>query len=85
MGADIYQSDQERAQDMQAGKPPIGIGAQTVIRNAIIDKNAHIGKNVQIINKDNTQKAEHEDKGYWIRNGIVVVLKNAVIPDGTII
>jgi glucose-1-phosphate adenylyltransferase len=85
MGADIYQSDHERAQDGKAGKPPIGIGAHTVIRNAIIDKNARIGKNVQIINKDNTRKAEHEGKGYWIRNGIVVVLKNAVIPDGTII
>ena len=85
MGADIYQSDRERAQDLQAGKPPVGIGMQTVIRNAIIDKNARIGKNVQIINKDNIRKAEHEDKGYWIRNGIVVVLKNAVIPDGTVI
>ncbi|MEL7053023.1 MAG: glucose-1-phosphate adenylyltransferase, partial [Cyanobacteria bacterium J06588_5] len=46
---------------------------------------ARIGKNVQIINKDNVDEAEREADGYYIRSGIVVVLKNAVIPDGTII
>ena len=85
MGADIYQSDAERALDVKEGKPSIGIGANSVIRNAIIDKNARIGKNVQIVNTEGVRKAEREKKGYWIRNGIVVVLKNAVIPDGTVI
>ena len=66
-------------------KIPIGIGEGSVIKRAIIDKNARIGKNVQIINKDNVDEAEREADGYYIRSGIVVVLKNAVIPDGTII
>jgi glucose-1-phosphate adenylyltransferase len=85
MGADYYQSDGERAADLGAGLPPVGIGANAVIRNAIVDKNARIGKNVQIINKVKTEKADHEDKGYCIRNGIIVVIKGAVIPDGTVI
>jgi glucose-1-phosphate adenylyltransferase len=51
----------------------------------LIDKNAHIGRNVQIINKDRIQDAERESEGFYIRSGIVVVLKNAVIADGTII
>jgi glucose-1-phosphate adenylyltransferase len=63
----------------------LGIGANTTIRRAIIDKNARIGCNVQIINKDNVQEAERESQGFYIRSGIVVVLKNAVIPDDTII
>lgn len=85
MGADYYQSDAEKAEDAANGIPCIGIGENSVIRNAIIDKNAHIGKNVKIINKDGIQNAEDESKGYWIRNGIVIVIKDAVIPDNTII
>lgn len=85
MGADYYQSEQERAEEIARGVPPIGIGENTVIRNAIIDKNARIGKNVKILNKAKIQNAEHEDKGYWIRNGIVIVIKNKIIPDGTVI
>lgn len=63
----------------------MGIGEGSVIRRAIIDKNARIGRNVQIVNKENVQEAEREDLGFYIRSGIVVVLKNAVIPDGMII
>lgn len=85
MGADRYQSDEERGADLKVGLVPVGIGTNTVIRKAIIDKNARIGKNVQITNAGNIQRAEHEDKGYWIRNGIVVVVKDAIIPDDTII
>ncbi|MFM7326535.1 MAG: glucose-1-phosphate adenylyltransferase, partial [Nodosilinea sp.] len=55
------------------------------IRRAIIDKNARIGANVQIVNKDHIQEAEREDLGFYIRSGIVVILKNATIADGTVI
>ncbi|RAQ38697.1 glucose-1-phosphate adenylyltransferase, partial [Arthrospira sp. O9.13F] len=44
-----------------------------------------IGRHVQIINKDHVQEAEREEDGFYIRGGITVILKNAVIPDGTII
>lgn len=85
MGADFYQAFAERQSNCERSTVSLGIGANTTIRRAIIDKNAHIGCDVQIINKDNVQEAERESQGFFIRSGIVVVLKNAVIPDGTVI
>jgi len=63
----------------------LGIGEGGVICRAIIDKNARIGKNVQIINRDHVQEASREQEGFWIRNGIVIVIKGALIPDGKVI
>jgi glucose-1-phosphate adenylyltransferase len=85
MGADYYQPFSERKTDCELPKVPMGIGANTTIRRAIIDKNACIGCDVQIINKDRVEEAERESQGFYIRNGIVVVIKGAVIPDGMII
>ncbi|HEX6801297.1 MAG TPA: glucose-1-phosphate adenylyltransferase [Candidatus Binatia bacterium] len=85
MGADYYESPLERAKALESGKVPLGVGANSTIRKAIVDKNARIGRNVQIINKDNVQEATHEELGFVIRAGIVVVIKNAIIPDGTVI
>lgn len=85
MGADFYQPYAERQSNCQDGQVPLGIGSGTTIRRAIIDKNARVGCNVQIINKDRVEEANRENQGFLIRSGIVVVLKNAVIPDGTLI
>jgi glucose-1-phosphate adenylyltransferase len=85
MGADYYQPSVERQCSLEQGDIPVGIGTDTIIRRAIIDKNARIGHDVKIINKDNVQEAEREKQGFYIRSGIVVVLKNAVIADGTVI
>ena len=85
MGADLYQPFAERAPGPEHTTIPMGIGENTHIKRAIIDKNAHIGRNVSIINKDNVEESNREDDGFYIRSGIVVVLKNAVIPDGTVI
>jgi glucose-1-phosphate adenylyltransferase len=87
MGADFYEADTEQQPDPTTGigQVPVGIGPDTTVRRAIIDKNARIGSNVQIINKDRVEEAERESQGFYIRSGIVVVLKNATIPDGTII
>ncbi|MEH2449734.1 MAG: glucose-1-phosphate adenylyltransferase [Nostoc sp.] len=85
MGADFYQASVERKSNVEQGDIPVGIGADSIIRGAIIDKNASIGHDVKIINKDKVQEADRESQGFYIRSGIVVVLKNAVIPDGTII
>lgn len=87
MGADYYQPFAERQStvDCDSSEVPLGIGADTVVRRAIVDKNARIGCNVQIINKDRVEEAERENQGFYIRSGIVVVLKNSVIPDGTVI
>eukprot|EP00955_Chlamydomonas_euryale_P064566 359014-Chlamydomonas_euryale.AAC.4 len=85
MGADYYESDEQMAKVVAKGGVPIGIGAGTLIRNAIIDKNARIGQNVQIINKDGVEEFTDAEKGIYIRNGIVVIQNSATVPDGTII
>ncbi len=86
MGADYYEAQAERERKSQVGDlPPIGIGAESRICRAIVDKNARIGRKVLILNKDRVEESNREDDGFYIRSGIVVVLKNAVIPDGTVI
>ncbi|KAK2649885.1 hypothetical protein Ddye_017374 [Dipteronia dyeriana] len=85
MGADYYQTEAEIAALLAEGKVPVGIGRATKIMNCIIDKNARIGKNVIIANKDNVEEADRPSEGFYIRSGITVVLKNSVIKDGTII
>lgn len=83
MGADFYQTDEGRDEDMSAGRVPIGIGDNTRISDAIIDKNARIGSNVVI--GENDYDADVDTDNYVIRDGIVVVPKNSEIPDGTVI
>lgn len=85
MGCDYYEQYMERQSGIQKNRILLGIGENSTIRRAIIDKNAHIGHNVKIINKDRVEEAEREDEGFYIRSGIVVVLKNAVIPNDTVI
>ncbi|KAK7383015.1 hypothetical protein VNO78_28680 [Psophocarpus tetragonolobus] len=85
MGADYYQTDSEIASLLLEGKVPIGVGENTKIRNCIIDKNAKIGSNVIIANADGVQEADKPKEGFYIRSGIVVVVKNATIENGTII
>ena len=85
MGSDFYESLPERAANLDLGPIPVGIGTGNTIRRAIIDKNARIGKNVTIINKEGIEEANREEFGFYIRSGIVVVIKNMSIPDGTII
>ncbi|HGE71924.1 TPA: glucose-1-phosphate adenylyltransferase [Candidatus Poribacteria bacterium] len=79
MGADLY----DRVKDQCSSATLIGIGRGSIIRNAIIDKNAKIGCNVNIVNEKGLTKFDGDN--YSIRDGIVVVHKNAVIPDDTII
>jgi glucose-1-phosphate adenylyltransferase len=85
MGSDYYKQSPERSDDSNPPKIPLGIGQNTTITEAIVDKNACIGSNVQIINKDHVEEADRESEGFMIRSGITVILKNAVIPDGTVI
>jgi glucose-1-phosphate adenylyltransferase len=85
MGADMYEPFGERVSNAERGEVSLGIGAGSTIRRAIVDKNARIGTNVQIVNKDNVQDAQREEEGFYIRSGIVVVLKNAIIANDTVI
>ena len=81
MGADDYESEADRARNAEQGLPDIGIDAGSVIHRAIVDKNARIGKGVIISNDARLEEADGD--GYHIRDGIVVVPKDAVIADGT--
>jgi len=67
----------------RASAPPIGIGPGSRIENAIIDKNARIGRDVQLVNTQGVSEAEGD--GWVIREGIIVVPKNGVVPDGTVV
>jgi glucose-1-phosphate adenylyltransferase len=85
MGCDFYESPEQRQQALESGKVPLGVGANSTIRRAIVDKNTRIGRNVQIINRDHIVESNRENLGFVIQNGIVVVIKNATISDGMII
>ncbi|MBA3633981.1 MAG: glucose-1-phosphate adenylyltransferase [Acidobacteria bacterium] len=85
MGADFYESFEEITANTSQSKPNLGIGANSVVRCAIIDKNARIGCNVQLINKDNIETKDGENGCYFIREGIIIVPKNAIINDGSVI
>jgi glucose-1-phosphate adenylyltransferase len=83
MGADYYETQEECT--FVPGCLPMGVGAGTTIRKAIIDKNARIGENCQIINKEGVREANRESDGWVIKDGIIVVIKDSVIPSGTVI
>ncbi|MFM7675342.1 MAG: glucose-1-phosphate adenylyltransferase [Synechococcus sp.] len=85
MGADYFESMEERLALRERGGIPIGIGKGSTIKRAIIDKNVRIGRNVAIVNKDQVEEADRPELNFYIRNGIVVVVKNGSIPDGTVI
>jgi glucose-1-phosphate adenylyltransferase len=61
------------------------VGEGATVKRAILDKNARIGKNVTIVNKDHVEEADRPEHGFYIRNGIIVVVKNASIADDTVI
>ncbi len=82
LGADNYETVEEM-QRLPADEPPIGIGAGSIIDRAIIDKNARIGRNVRILNEARVQEAD--SRHHYIREGIVIVPKGGVVPDGTVI
>lgn len=67
------------------GKVPIGVGRNSKISKCIIDKNAKIGKDVIIMNKDGVQEADRPEEGFYIRSGITIVLEKATIKDGVVI
>jgi glucose-1-phosphate adenylyltransferase len=83
MGADYYENNKTKEYNALNGKINIGIGENTIIENAIIDKNARIGKNCKITNPAKFNNFDGEN--FFIRDGIVIIPKDAQIPDYTII
>jgi len=82
MGSDFYESLGEIEKNLVSDRPHVGIGRNTVIRKSIVDKNVRIGKNVKLLNRGRIDNFDAPDRSYYIREGIIIVPKNAVIPDG---
>ena len=83
LGADYFETPDEAQQAAGRGDPPIGIGEDSVIERAIVDKNARIGRGVKILNEAGVR--EKDGDGYYIREGIVIVPKGGVVPDGAVL
>jgi glucose-1-phosphate adenylyltransferase len=82
-GADFYENEQVLGNDDKENQllPALGIGNGCVIERAIIDKNVRIGDNVKINPKSGIK--EYQGELYWVRDGITIIPKGTVIPDGT--
>src|SRR5205085_8264644 len=83
LGCDYFESDASIVENEMAGRTRIGIGRNTVIENAIIDKNARIGSDCVITPADKAENVDHPL--YYLRDGIVIIPKNGIIPDRTVI
>ena len=80
MGADFYETPDQLAANHQAGRPPVGIGDGTVIENAIVDKNCHVGSGAEVIG--DPQQLERISGTAWeMLDGLVVVAKNSILLD----
>ena len=83
MGADYKETPEMRDENKKLGSPNIGIGQNSTIESAIVDKNARIGENVRIRNVKNRKDDDNEN--WYAREGLIIVPKDATIPDGTVI
>jgi len=85
MGADYYQTLEDIMTDTQAQRPRVGVGERTIIRRAIVDKNARIGADVRLLNEAGVEHADGPGGMYYIRDRIIIVPKNGLVPDGTVV
>jgi glucose-1-phosphate adenylyltransferase len=83
MGIDYYETIEEIRHDREHGLPSVGIGDRCYIRNCIVDKNCRIGDDVRINGGAHLENMDHAL--YTVKDGIVVVKKGAVIPNGFVI
>jgi glucose-1-phosphate adenylyltransferase len=83
MGTDFYETLEDMNSSLERGIPKLGIGERCNIKNAIIDKNCRIGNDVRINGGKHLSNSDHSL--YTIKDGIVVVKKGAVLPDGFVI
>jgi len=81
MGADYYETDRQKADNRRRKIPDLGIGRNTKIRNAIIDKNARVGNGVQI-GYANDSYTDGDFEHHFVRDGIIIIPKGGVVPDG---
>ena len=82
MGADYYETPGQLSADCNEGRPPIGIGAGAVIDGAIVDKNCHIGAYAKVTPGERTTSYGLVGPDCSVRDGILIVAKNGVVPEG---
>jgi len=83
MGADFKETPEMREENLKLDRPNIGIGRDSVIESAIVDKNARIGSKVHI--RSVAKRKDVDNENWFAREGLVIIPKDAVIPDGTVI
>ena len=83
IGADHFENAQEKTDNQRRGLPNVGIGDGSIIENAIVDKDARIGANVRLCNRE--KKKDVEGPNYVIRDGIIVIPRDAILLDDTVI
>jgi len=85
MGADFFESEGNRREyePVPEGAPAIGIGENCDVEGAIIDKNARVGAGCKLLNRDRREHYDDPDERYYIRDGIIIVPKHAILPPGT--
>jgi glucose-1-phosphate adenylyltransferase len=83
MGIDFYETIEEIEQARAHGLPTVGIGNRCYIRNAIVDKNCRVGDDVRINGGSHLENTDHSL--YTVKDGIVVLKKGAVLPNGFVI
>jgi len=83
MGNDMYETNEQMEENNLAGVPRVGVGERCYIKNTIIDKNCRIGNDVRINGGSHLENVDHSL--YTVKDGIVVVKKGAILPDGFVI
>jgi len=82
MGADFYETLAEMEANHRLNRPHVGVGGNTLIEGAIVDKNARIGSDVVI---RPAGRKDTDGQCYYIRDGVVVIPKEAVVPNGAVL
>ncbi|HUR54480.1 MAG TPA: glucose-1-phosphate adenylyltransferase, partial [Gemmataceae bacterium] len=85
IGSDKYETAAQKEENRRTGRPNLNIGDGAVIQNAILDKDCRIGRGVKLINEKGEMEADGPNGMYHIRDGIIVVPRGTVIPEGTVV
>lgn len=84
LGADFYETIEDLEENHKLNRPALGIGAGSFVKQAILDKNVRIGKNV-VLNPEGLPENLEQKNGISIHDGVLIVCKNTIIPDGFVL
>jgi glucose-1-phosphate adenylyltransferase len=85
IGSDNFETDAQRAENRKVGRPDLNVGENTFIERAILDKDCRIGRGVKLVNESGKTDADGPNGMYYVRDGIIVVPRGAILPDGTVV